>query len=172
MYRKKCLVSFYILLIIYYFFSFFFSLYVRTDHLRHQKYKYKRFKNKSKIINISINDMDKFEKKELTKKKTFIKSIWYDWHDWLINYIPELIQNSIGGVEDQIMSLFKTKDYNKSEPVKTVLGGESKLSKPKIQNTKNPFLLKKTKKEIKYRIIRDIWKFFETEEEKKERKKL
>ena len=142
------------------------------DHLRHQKYKYKRFKNKSKIINISINDMDKFEKKKLTKKKTFIKSIWYDWHDWLINYIPELIQNSIGGVEDQIMSLFKTKDYNKSEPVKTVLGGESKLSKPKTQNTKNPFLLKKTKKEIKYRIIRDIWKFFETEEEKKERKKL
>ena len=33
------------------------------DHLRHQKYKNKRLGNNFKTINISINDMDKFEKK-------------------------------------------------------------------------------------------------------------
>ena len=50
------------------------------DHLRHQKYKNKKIQdstlkleNNFKLINKSINDMDKFEKKELTKKRTFIK---------------------------------------------------------------------------------------------------
>ena len=43
------------------------------DHLRHQKYKNKRLQNNFKLINISINYMDKFEKKELTKKRTFTK---------------------------------------------------------------------------------------------------
>ena len=66
------------------------------DHLRHPKYKNKQLnnsnlqlKNNVKLINISINDMDKFEKKELTKnnnnKKTFTKNTWYDWCDWLIS---------------------------------------------------------------------------------------
>ena len=65
------------------------------DHLRHQKYKNKQLKNSAlelendfKSINISINDMDKFEKKELTKKRTFTKNTWWDWYDWLINYVP------------------------------------------------------------------------------------
>ena len=43
------------------------------DHLRHHKYKSKRLENNFKGINISINDVDKFEKKELTKKRTFKK---------------------------------------------------------------------------------------------------
>ena len=33
------------------------------EHLRHQKYKNKQFENNFKPINISINDIDKFEKK-------------------------------------------------------------------------------------------------------------
>ena len=33
--------------------------------------------------------MDKFEKKELTKKRTFTKNTWYDWYYWLTNYITE-----------------------------------------------------------------------------------
>ena len=49
------------------------------------------------------------------------------------------------------------------------------LSKPKTQNEinniRNPFILKKKKKYIKDRIIRDIWTHFETEEEKKKDKK-
>ena len=63
------------------------------DHLRYQKYKNKRLENIFKRINISINDLFKFVKKELTKKRTFTKSTLYDWYDWLINYIPETITN-------------------------------------------------------------------------------
>ena len=48
------------------------------DNLRHQKYKNKRLQNNFKIINISINDMDKFEKKELAKKRTFTKNTCCD----------------------------------------------------------------------------------------------
>ena len=56
-------------------------------------------------------------KKELTTKRT--KNTWYDWYSWLINYIPEPIEKSVGSIEDQIRSLFKTKNYSKPEPVKT-----------------------------------------------------
>ena len=31
--------------------------------------------------------MEKFEKEEITKKRTFAKIMWYDWYDWLINYL-------------------------------------------------------------------------------------
>ena len=65
------------------------------EHLRHQKYKNKQLQNNFKVINISINDTDKFEKKkELSKKRTFTKK-----HDWLINHIPEPIQKTVGGVK-------------------------------------------------------------------------
>ena len=33
------------------------------DYLRHQKYKTEQLENNFKSINISMNDMDKFEKK-------------------------------------------------------------------------------------------------------------
>ena len=49
-------------------------------------------------------------------------------------------------------------------------GEEKKLRKPKTENIRNPFLLKK--KKIKGRIIRDISTLYETEKEKEERKKL
>ena len=39
-----------------------------------------------KSINSSIDDLDKLEEKEMTKKRPFSNSIWYDW---LISYIPE-----------------------------------------------------------------------------------
>ena len=48
------------------------------DNLRHQKYKNKRLENNFEPINISINDMDEFEKKELTRKRTFTKNTWYN----------------------------------------------------------------------------------------------
>ena len=38
-------------------------------------------------INIAVNDMNKFEKKELTKKRAFTKTTKYDQYDWLINYL-------------------------------------------------------------------------------------
>ena len=37
--------------------------------------------------------MDKFEEKEITKMKTFRKNTWYDWYDWLVNYIFEPMKN-------------------------------------------------------------------------------
>ena len=57
-----------------------------------------------------------FKEKELTKKRTFTKNTWYDWFSWLISFIPDPIKKNVVGVKDQIISLFKTKDYSKSEP--------------------------------------------------------
>ena len=36
--------------------------------------------------------MDKFEEKDITKKRTFAKNSWYNWHYCLINYISEPIK--------------------------------------------------------------------------------
>ena len=79
------------------------------DHLRHQKYKTKELKNRNfelennfKPMNMSINIMDKLEKKELTKKRTFPKNTWYDWYDWLINYIPEPIKKPWVGLQTKL----------------------------------------------------------------------
>ena len=49
-------------------------------------------------------------------------------------------------------------------------GRGKNLSKPRKQNIKKPFKSEENKEKIKDRIIRDIWKFFQTEEEKEERK--
>ena len=49
-------------------------------------------------------------------------------------------------------------------------GRGKKLSKPKIQNRNRYILKRKKKKEIKYRILKDIGTLFEIEEEKKKKK--
>ena len=46
-----------------------------------------------KPVYISIDDMDKFKEKEITKKKTFARNTWCNSYDKLINYISELIKN-------------------------------------------------------------------------------
>ena len=76
------------------------------DHLRHQKYKNKRLQNNFKLINISINYMDKFEKKELTKKRTFTKILII--LTMLINYILELIKKIVGGVNQDMGMISST----------------------------------------------------------------
>ena len=93
-----------------------------------------------------------------------IRPIKNTWYDWLINYSPESIRKSAGGFKEKIFSLFET-----NTPKQTEYGRAQKLSKPKTQNLRNPFILKRKKKK---KIIRDIWKLFETEEVKKERNKL
>ena len=77
----------YILLIMYYFFSI-----IYQDRLLETSkiLKKKQLENNFRLINISINDMDNFETKEPTKKRTFIKYTWYNWYFSLINYINEL----------------------------------------------------------------------------------
>ena len=39
------------------------------------------------------------------------------WRDWLINYIPEPMIKSVGGLKDKVTSLF-----NKNAPKETVYG--------------------------------------------------
>ena len=66
-----------------------------------------------KLIILTIDDMDKFEQKEIKKKRP-IKNTWYDW---LINYISETISKAVGGFKDKVVSLVKTitpKDYVKN----------------------------------------------------------
>ena len=58
----------------------------------------------SKPINLSIDDMEKFDQKDMDKKRP-IKNTWYDW---LINCIPEAITKISGSFQDKVVSLFKT----------------------------------------------------------------
>ena len=52
-----------------------------------------------KPIIVSIDDMHKFEQKEMKK----IKPIKNTWHDWLINYIPKPMRKSLGGLKDKVI---------------------------------------------------------------------
>ena len=56
-----------------------------------------------KSIIVSLDDMDKFEQKEMKK----IRPIKNTWYDWLINYIPEATRKSVVGFKDKLNSLFK-----------------------------------------------------------------
>ena len=70
-----------------------------------------------KLVMVSIDDMDKFEQREMKKIRQnknnnyIIKAI--------INHIPEPIRKSIGGFKDKIVSLFRT-----NTPKQTVMGEE------------------------------------------------
>ena len=52
----------------------------------------------------------------------------------------------------------------------TVSGREQKLSEPRKRIIKMSFILEENKEKIKDRIIRNIWKLFETEENKGRKK--
>ena len=60
----------------------------------------------NKPINRSIDDMDKFEEKEITKKNSFAKNTWYDCYNSLINFFHEPI--TVGGIKNKVISLFET----------------------------------------------------------------
>ena len=94
-------------------------------------------------LTLSINDMNIFEKKkELTIKTAFTGNTWYDWYNWLIKYILKHLKKkkNVGGVTDQTMSLFKTKDYNKTKSVRTLYGGIKKQSEVKRIKSIKTFL--------------------------------
>ena len=93
----------------------------------------KEVKIKRKIEDLffkSIDDVDKFEQKEMKK----IRPIKKTWYDWSFNYIPDPIRKSVGGFKDNIVSLFK-----KNAPKQAVYGRGKKLNK-----SKNKSNLKKT----------------------------
>ena len=54
---------------------------------------------------VSIDDMDKFEQKEMNK----IRRIKNTGYDLLVNYIPEPIRKSVGSFKDKIVSPFQAK---------------------------------------------------------------
>ena len=67
------------------------------------------------------------------------------WYDLLTNYIPESIRKSVSGFKDKIVSRFKT-----NTPKQAVYGRVKKLSKPKTQNNRKPFISEENKeKKIK-----------------------
>ena len=72
------------------------------------------------------------------KKIRLIKNTWYDL---LIDYIPEPIRNSVGGFKNKIVNLFKT-----NTPKQAVYGRGQKLSKPRKQNIKKPYILEENNK--------------------------
>ena len=82
----------------------------------------------------------------------------------MVDYIPKPVRKSVSVLKDKFISLFKTIHLNK------IYGRGQKLSKPRKKNIKRPFISEENKEQIKERIIRDIWKLFETKGEKKERK--
>ena len=112
-------------------------------------------------IKREIEDMDIFEEEEMKK----IRPIKNTWYDWLINYIPKPIRKSVSVLKDKFIRLFKT-----NTPKQNVYARGKKLSKPRKQNIKKPFIPEENKEKIKDMIVRDIWKLSETEEEKEERK--
>ena len=68
--------------------------------------------------------------KKITNKK---ENIYKKHLLWLVRLINELYfwsyKKAVGEVKDQVMSLFKTKNYSKPELVKTVHGSEKKKKK-------------------------------------------
>ena len=57
-----------------------------------------------KRIVVSIDDMDRFLKKEIKK----IRPVKDTCYDWLISYIPGPIRKSVSDFKDKIVSLLKT----------------------------------------------------------------
>ena len=93
------------------------------NHSRHQICKKEQLNNtqKNRIIKVkialqnqekilrSINDLNKFEEKVISKNETLAENTCYDWYDSLINYIPESLKKSVGFTKDKNMSFFKIK---------------------------------------------------------------
>ena len=62
-----------------------------------------------KPIIVSIDDMDRSDKKEI-KNIISVKNTWYDWP---INYIPEPVRKSVGGFKDELWVFLKPIHLNK-----------------------------------------------------------
>ena len=75
--------------------------------------------------------------------------------------IPKPIRKSVSVLKDKYIILFKT-----NTPKETVYGRGQKLSKPRKQNIKKPFVIEQNKG----RIVRNILKLFETDQEEEQRK--
>ena len=105
-----------------------------------------------KLIIITTDDMNSFEKQQRKKEMKKINTIKKSWYDWLISYIPITIRKSLSGFKDKIVSLFKTN----TSPKKIVYGRGNKLSKPIKQNIQKAFYIRREQGKLKDGIFRDI----------------
>ena len=105
-----------------------------------------------KLIIITTDDMNSFEKQQRKKEMKKINTIKKSWYDWLISYIPITIRKSVSGFKDKIVSLFKTN----TSPKKIVYGRGNKLSKPIKQNIQKAFYIRREQGKLKDGIFRDI----------------
>ena len=87
-------------------------------------------------------------------------------YNWLINHIPKPIRKSVGVFKDKIASFLKTNTFTQ-----TVCGRGKKLSIPRKQNIKKPFILRENKKTKKNKDRIEIFEYFLKQKKKKKRKK-
>ena len=94
----------------------------------------------------------------LNKKK------WRKWSQLNIDIdISEPIRKSIAGSKNKIVSLCKTNTHLK----KLCIGDERNVAKPKTQNIRNPFILKKKKKKLKTEWLEIFGQFLKQKKKKK-----
>ena len=63
-------------------------------------------------FDISRGKRDFYEKIEMAKTRPILKTIWFQWYDWLINHIPESMKKSKSNTKQVIMRLFESKICN------------------------------------------------------------
>ena len=105
-------------------------------------------------------------RKRNNKEEKVCKNIWYDCI-WLAIFLSP--QKTVGGVKDEIISVFKTnktKDYSKPKcgkkpPKETENASEDNI----IKNIMNLFILRKENEAIQERKINDINTLFEQQKE-------
>ena len=112
-------------------------------------------------IKREIEDMVRFEEEEMKKIRPIINT----WYDQLSNYILNPIRKSVSLLKDKFIivflgqiclnKLFLREDRNQANQENKILKGY--------------FLSEENKKKLGIELL-DIWKLFETEEEKDERK--
>ena len=100
---------------------------LKDRQLKDREVKVKRELSFKPII-MSIDDMDSFEQKEVTKLRP-IKNIWYDW---LINHMPEPIRKSADGFKVKIVSPRLT-SFRQTSLNKSCMGEERNLANQKLK---------------------------------------
>ena len=109
-------------------------------------------------IKREIEDMVRFEEEEMKKIRPIINT----WYDQLSNYILNPIRKSVSLLKDKFIRVFLGQ-------IKLFLGEDRNQANQENKILKGYFLSEENKKKLGIELL-DIWKLFETEEEKDERK--
>ena len=112
-------------------------------------------------IKREIEDMVRFEEEEMKKIRPIINT----WYDQLSNYILNPIRKSVSLLKDKFIRVFLGQICLN----KLFLRGDRNQANQENKILKGYFLSEENKKKLGIELL-DIWKLFETEEEKDERK--